>query len=43
MAQGTDWHVTAKQAAEGLGVTSEAPMKALILSVLPNARLTKIH
>ena len=34
---------TTKQAAEGLGVTSEAPMKALILSVLPNARLTKIH
>ena len=26
---------TAKQAAEGLGVTSEAPIKALILAELP--------
>ena len=30
---------TAKQAAEGLGVTSEAPVKALILAELPELAL----
>ena len=30
---------TAKQAAEGLGVTSEAPVKALILAELPELTL----
>ena len=30
---------TAKQAAEGLGVTSEAPIKALILAELPELSL----
>ena len=30
---------TAKQAAEGLGVTSEAPIKALILAELPELTL----
>ena len=35
---------TAKQAAEGLGVTSEAPIKALVLVELPELTLdSKIH
>ena len=30
---------TTKQAAEGLGLTSEAPMKALVLAEMPELRL----